>query len=108
MLDPRLLCRTHLLGEHGELHKHKPSFVKQYSIAGRRGQIEPRAMKRRHDVLAKEMLRRGYRHETPYEMPDLRYLAPEDRNMKVDRVESQRDLLERCEACAKRISKQSS
>ena len=32
MIDPTLLCRKHLLGEHGELHKFIPSFRKQYSV----------------------------------------------------------------------------
>lgn len=103
MLNPRILCRTHLLGEHGELHKHRPSFVKQHSIAGRRGQIEPQAMKRRHDQLAKEMMRRGYRHASPYDLPDLSYLSRDDRNMKVDRALAQRDLRERCTECAARM-----
>lgn len=26
MIDPKLLCRKHLLGEHNEIHKHLPSF----------------------------------------------------------------------------------
>jgi len=103
MLDPRVLCRLHLLGEHGELHKHRSSFVKQRSIAGRRGQIEPLAMKSRHDDLAEEMLRRRYRHESPYELPDLSYLSELDRGMKVDLVESRADLMGRCSDCATRI-----
>jgi len=28
MVDPRLLCNQHLIGEHGEIHKFLPSFRK--------------------------------------------------------------------------------
>jgi hypothetical protein len=102
MLDPRTLCRQHLIGEHSELHKYRHVFVRRYSIAGRLGQIEPAAMKRRHDELATEMLRRGYRHESPYSMPSLSHLSPEDRYGRVDLRESRKLLHERCAECAKR------
>ena len=99
MINTTLLCRNHLLGEHGEIHKHRHNFVKGHSIKGRRGAIEPMAMKSRHDELADEMLRRGYKHESPYEQPDLSHYALEDRSMKVDRVESLSLLLGRCNQC---------
>lgn len=53
MSNPRFMCRKHLLGEHGELHKFRHMFIKGHSIEGRRGQIEPAAMKDRHDELAR-------------------------------------------------------
>lgn len=74
MIDPKLLCRKHLLGEHGEIHKHKHNFEKKHNMTGRIGQIFPSKMKSRHDKLVKEMRRRGYSHESPYEMPDISYL----------------------------------
>ena len=52
MVEPKLMCVQHLVGEHGEIHKHRHNFVKGHSIAGRKGQIEPLAMQRRHDELA--------------------------------------------------------
>ena len=100
MINPRHLCRKHLLGEHGELHKHRPSFVKQHSISGRRGQIEPQAMAYRHDALAAEMVRRGYKHQSPYEMPDLSHLSPEDLAGRVDVEVSLRELRTRCSECS--------
>ncbi|MFW6247177.1 MAG: hypothetical protein ACOC22_03345 [bacterium] len=27
-INPELLCKKHLLGEHGEIHKHRYNFVK--------------------------------------------------------------------------------
>lgn len=104
MVDPRILCRQHLLGEHGELHKHHHTFVKGWSIAGRRGQIEPRNMRRRHEALVREMLRRGYSHYSPYTQPDLSDYPTEDRNGSVDRVTALRDLLNRCVSCHERYN----
>lgn len=96
MIDPKLLCRKHLLGEHGEIHKHRHNFVKQHKMDGRRGQIEPAAMETRHDELAAEMLRRGYNHQSPFEQPDTSYL-PND--MTVDISTSIEDLKSRCPDC---------
>ena len=82
MIDPKLLCRKHLLGEHAEIHKHRHNFVKQHNITGRIYpivQIEPENMKSRHDELAKEMIKRGYNHNSPYEQPDLDYLPNNQR-----------------------------
>lgn len=104
MIDPTKLCRKHLLGEHGEIHKHRHNFVKQHSISGRLMpivQIEPSSMKIRHDELAKEMIRRGYSHQSPYDMPSLSYLSSTDREARVDIEISKKDLKKRCRDCFK-------
>lgn len=106
MVNPKFLCIKHLLGEHNEIHKHKPSFEKKYSIIGRLYpvvQIQPLAMKIRHDELAEEMKNRGYNHKSPYEMPDLSYLSKQDREKKVNILYSIKDLINRCPECRKRI-----
>ncbi len=106
-VNPKLLCRQHLLGEHNEIHKHRHNFVKKHSIAKRISpivQIEPENMKKRHDELAVEMIQRGYSHNSPYEQPDLSYLKPEERYAEIDIYLSIRDLLNRCPECSKRIS----
>ena len=101
MVNPRLLCRKHLLGEHGEIHKHRHNFVKRHSIDKRieLGQIEPKSMKQRHDELADEMVRRGYNHNSPYIMPDLSHLPVEQQEFVVDKKQSVRELHERCPEC---------
>jgi hypothetical protein len=80
MINPKILCRKHLLGEHGEIHKHKHNFIKHHSIKKRitLDQIEPSAMQSRHDELAAEMLCRGYNHKSPYTQPDISYLPKEE------------------------------
>ena len=106
MIDPRLMCRKHLLGEHSELHKFRPSFMKHNRIDGRMKpvvQIEPSAMGARHEALVAEMLRRGYRHDSPYTMPDISYLPLEYLKARVDMNEAILDLSNRCEECAARI-----
>ena len=106
MVNPKLLCDKHLLGEHGEIHKHRHNFVKQHSISKRVSpvvQIEPNAMETRHDILADEMLHRKMNHQSPYEQPDISYLPIYERNAVVDINNSLMDLSNRCPECAKRI-----
>lgn len=98
MVNPKILCRKHLLGEHGEIHKHRHNFVKQHKMAGRMGQIEPKAMETRHNALAKEMKERGYNHQSPYEQPDVSYLP----KMIVNKEDALKDLLGRCDECKAR------
>lgn len=101
MVDPKILCRKHLLGEHGEIHKHRHNFVKQHKMDGRIGQIEPKSMEKRHDILAKEMLKRGYNHQSPFSQPDISYLP----KMTVNKSDALSDLLSRCSECKKRYKK---
>jgi len=69
-LEPERLCRQHLLGEHRELHalwviltKDKKGFARHPETARWRGKLA--ALYQRHESLAAEMGRRGYRHQTP-------------------------------------------
>jgi hypothetical protein len=106
MVDPKVLCNKHLLGEHGEIHKHRHNFVKQHSIAKRISpvvQIEPQSMETRHDALAQEMLRRGMNHQSPFEQPDISYLPVFEQLAVVDVQNSLRDLSARCPECEKNI-----
>ena len=103
MIDPQLLCRKHLLGEHGELHKFIPSFHKKHKIDNRVApvvQIELSSYQSRHDELATEMLRRGMNHKSPLpELPDFTYLPTHQYEAKVNKDISIKDLKERCEEC---------
>ena len=106
MVDPKVLCDKHLLGEHGEIHKHRHNFVKQHSIAKRISpvvQIEPSAMESRHNVLAEEMLRRGMNHQSPFLQPSIAYLPIAEQLAVVDIHNSLNDLSNRCSECCDRI-----
>jgi len=101
MVDPRLLCRKHLLGEHGEIHKHRWCFERGHRMDKRveTNAIEPGSMEKRHDELAAEMCRRGYRHNSPYEQPDLAHYSDRIKSAVVDKAASLVMLLDRCPDC---------
>jgi hypothetical protein len=69
-VDPRLLCRSHLLGEHRELHGLWNILTQ--GKAGYRNHPETKrwvgkqaALYERHEALVAEMTGRGYRHRSP-------------------------------------------
>lgn len=109
MVDPAILCRKHLLGEHGEIHKHIPSFRKGHKIDGRFDpvvQIQLNALQSRHDVLAAEMLKRGYNHNSPLvDVPDLALTYPQHYDKVVDVNISILDLIDRCPECCNNLEK---
>jgi hypothetical protein len=110
MIDPKLLCQKHLLGEHCELHKHLHNFHKGHSVKGRYVpviQIELCSLQERHDALAKEMAERGYNHQSPLNnCPTKEYLEqtyPDYYYLRVDTDTSLDDLCQRCPECKQRI-----
>ena len=99
MLPPELMCHQHIVGEHGEIHKFKHSFIKQYNMNKRMelNQIFPQLMKFRHDKLAQYLKR----HNSPYEQPDISYLKNRGYNqltMKI-LIDNVKDLCNRCKDC---------
>lgn len=106
MIDPKLLCNKHLIGEHGEIHKFKHSFEKEHNMSKRieLGQIEPSKMQYRHDVVAEEMLKRGMNHKSPYKMPDISYIKTSLLIKSVDIDKNIIELASRCENCYKKIN----
>lgn len=66
-VEPKLMCRKHLLGEHFEMH----CFVghikqgKKYNGFLKNGMLEIHNIKNRHDQIVNEMEKRGYKHNTP-------------------------------------------
>jgi hypothetical protein len=105
-IDPKLLCRKHLLGEHGELHKFRHNFVKKHNMNKRieLGQIDPVFMGIRHDELAKEIENRGYNHNSPYEQPDVNYIPDILLDYCYINIEqNMQELKNRCPECRKRI-----
>jgi Pyrimidine dimer DNA glycosylase len=69
-IEPKRLCRQHLLGEHRELHAvwsiitgEKRGYAKHPETLRWHGRL--RALYLRHESLVTEMTRRGYKHGTP-------------------------------------------
>jgi hypothetical protein len=71
-VDPKCLCRKHLLGEHRELHglwniitRHKGKGGYSRHPETLRWVGKQKALYLRHEKLVREMARRGYRHLSP-------------------------------------------
>ena len=69
-VDPALLCRQHLLGEHRELHGlwnilvHGKTGYSRHPET-RRWEGKLAALYARHEALVEEMAKRGYVHQSP-------------------------------------------
>ena len=100
MIDPRAMCRKHLLGEHVEHHMFAGAMVKGTAMTGylANNLLEPMALQSRHDELVVEMLSRGYDHKSPMPALDLSSLP----DIKIDQVAAHADLLGRCPECTQR------
>jgi len=66
MVNPKLLCDQHLLGEHLECHMFVTSLQNGRSVQGYldKGLLEIHSLQNRHDALAKEMLNRCFNHRS--------------------------------------------
>ena len=69
-IPPEKLCRNHLLGEHRELHaiwsiitKGKKGYSRHPETLRWKGKLK--ALYSRHEKLARELERRGYKHKSP-------------------------------------------
>lgn len=103
MVNPRIHCVRHLNGAHAECHIFMGILKKKIRISGyiESNCLEIRNLISYHDVLANEMLRRGYNHKSDIgnELPDLSHLSLYEIDYKIDRQSSLDDLLSRCETC---------
>jgi hypothetical protein len=103
MVNPKIMCRKHLLGEHAELHMFVGTIRKGVSLAGyvSRGLVDTTKIVSRHETLAKELWDRGYNHISPLIYIDTLKIGV------VDEANSMAELTRRCPDCAKLISEQS-
>lgn len=103
MVEPKILCKKHLMGEHVEHHMVVGVLKKKYSLDGfiKNNLLEITSLKERHDSLVEEMLRRGYNHKTELreEDYDTSYLEDRIKNYKINKSSALEDLLNRCEEC---------
>lgn len=105
IVNPSAMCRNHLLGEHLEIHMFVGAILNGQLESGRlkgfinNGLLEVDKLKSRHELLVKEMARRGYKHKSP---------LPKFKSSKIGIVDIENNykvLSARCEKCRKRISK---
>jgi len=65
-VNPKLLCKDHLNGEHLEIHKFIGALRAGRSVKGYlEGLYAVHLIRERHEQLVEEMLRRGWKHKSP-------------------------------------------
>ena len=66
MVNPKIMCKNHLLGEHREIHTFIGTLKRNISINGyiNNDLLEPISIYNRHEELVREMKRRGYNHNS--------------------------------------------
>lgn len=104
MLNPKQMCRKHLLGEHVECHMILGSMKKGHSLNGfaEKNCLELASLISRHTALADEIISRGYNHRSPLDAEAFqvhRYRYADLLDVKVDRKSSEQDLRGRCKEC---------
>lgn len=104
MVEPKILCRKHLLGAHVELHMFLGTLRKKKKIDGylKNNCLEPRKIYQEHYDIVQEMLKRGYNHNTPITEEDcfcISYLTQEQQYWQIDKHASLYDLTQRCGIC---------
>jgi len=96
-----LMCRQHILGEHFEIHKmignlrHRGKWTNSLT---KNGFLEPQNALKRHNRLVKEMLIRGWKHQSPLDTEGVK--LPRG---KVNIKKSIKDITQRCKNCRKLI-----
>jgi hypothetical protein len=102
MVDPKIMCRQHLLGEHVEIHMFIGTINRKKSIKGylEKGLLEIHNLYSRHAELVEEMKMRGYGH---YSEIHKKWKFAE-KNGVINKEKNINELINRCPKCKKRYS----
>lgn len=102
MIDPRIMCRQHLLGEHAEIHMLIGAIDRGFSVKGYldKGLLEVHNLFNRHEELVREMKRRGYKHSSEI---DKKWKQAERLGF-IDKEKNLKQLIDRCSRCRQRYS----
>lgn len=98
-VEPNILCRNHLLGEHLELHMFVGTILAKKSLDGyiKSGLLDTSKIEKRHKELVKEMKKRGYNHKSILPSFKVKNKGFVDKNKNI------KELFKRCERCRKLI-----
>jgi len=100
-VDPKLMCRQHLGGEHQECHALIGTILHGKRLSNtkyiRDGLVEVHNIYKRHDEIVKEWTSRGYKHIKP--LPKVELWVEGHVDSDANLVELKR----RCPECRKRI-----
>lgn len=109
MIDPRHMCRQHLLGEHLECHMFYESLKNNNNIIGyaKNNLFEAKSLIKRHNLLVKEMKERNYNHKTPIIKSIFSFILVfihkiKYRKYTINIEQSEKDLFNRCKNCKQR------
>jgi hypothetical protein len=104
MVNPRVMCRQHLLGEHAEIHMFIGTISRGKSVKGylEKGLLEVHNLYSRHEELVEEMKRRGYNHHSEVE----KKWKSTEKTGSIDRKKSVDELINRCSNCKRRNSEE--
>lgn len=101
MLDPKIMCREHLLGEHVEIHMFIGTINQGKSINGyvKKGLVEVHNLYNRHQELVKEMNRRKYNHKSEVGMKwkNVQKVGT------INKEKNKNELISRCSKCKERF-----
>jgi hypothetical protein len=102
MVNPRIMCRQHLLGEHVEIHMFIGTINRNKSIKGylEKGLLEVHNLYSRHAELVEEMRRRGYNHCSEV---NEKWKLVEKLGV-IDKEKNVNELVNRCLKCKSRYS----
>ena len=103
MVDPKIMCAKHLLGEHVEMHMFMGCIKKGKSIKGyiEKSLCDPSRIIERHNELSKEMERRGMNHKSPLGSIDDTFHEILNECHPIEETFSLTELLNRCDECRK-------
>jgi hypothetical protein len=103
LVDPTIMCRNHLLGEHVEIHMFIGAIDRGQSVKGylQNGLLEIHSLYMRHEELVEEMKRRGYSHFSDL---DKRWKFASKLGY-IDIKRNLEELVKRCPKCRKFVEK---
>ena len=107
MVPISILCRKHLLGEHVECHMFRSALHNNQKLEKfvLNNLFQPLDIKTRHDMLAAEMKKRNYKHNSPMKPINHNIFFNLPIELIISKVNIQmsiNDLIGRCEECRKR------
>ena len=111
MINPKLMCNQHLLGEHVECHMFIGAMEKLKSMTGfiDKRLLEIHNIKQRHEELVAEMHSRGMKHNSILDCSKISQINVNnqiiswdwtcDRLGDIDKIENVNELFRRCDKC---------
>jgi len=108
LINPRHMCRQHLLGEHVEIHMMYGTMKQHKNVGGyiENNLLEPSSLRWRHDELVEEMQARGYNHKSPLgDMGEIYVFYNDIWSKTINRKAAFLELMSRCGECRRRMER---